>query len=89
MDGEGILSYVLKERRWRVDYGLDPSRTLLAVPYRAKVCCINLSSGRSLTMNAGCAKPESRVRSPGRCHRFDLSQLLLWRLNEGPATFVL
>jgi len=43
MDGEGILSYVLKERRWRVDYGLDPSRTLLAVPYRAKVCFINLA----------------------------------------------
>ena len=40
MDGEGILGYVLKERRWRVDYGLDPSRTLLAVPYRAKVCGI-------------------------------------------------
>jgi hypothetical protein len=37
MDSEGILGYVLKERRWRVDYGLDPSRTLLAVPYRAKV----------------------------------------------------
>ena len=39
VDGEGILGYVLKERRWRVDYGLDPSpgRTLLAVPYRAKV----------------------------------------------------
>ena len=39
MEGEGILGYVLKERRWRVDYGLDPGRTLLAVPYRAKVCC--------------------------------------------------
>ncbi len=37
VDGDGILGYVLKERRWRVDYGLDPSRTLLAVPYRAKV----------------------------------------------------
>ncbi|KAI9450186.1 hypothetical protein BJY52DRAFT_1126070 [Lactarius psammicola] len=36
VDGEGVLGYVLKERRWRVDYGLDPSRTLLAVPYRAK-----------------------------------------------------
>ena len=44
MDDEGILGYVLKERRWRVDYGLDPSRTLLAVPYRAKVCCINLAA---------------------------------------------
>ena len=42
MDGEGILGYVLKERRWRVDYGLDPSRTLLAVPYRAKVCRITV-----------------------------------------------
>jgi len=35
---EGILGYVLKERQWRVDYGLDPRRSLLAVPYRAKVC---------------------------------------------------
>ncbi|TDL14074.1 hypothetical protein BD410DRAFT_867020, partial [Rickenella mellea] len=33
---QGILIYVLKDRRWRVDYGLDPSRSLLAVPYRAK-----------------------------------------------------
>ena len=32
----GILNYVLCDRRWRVDYGLDPSRSLLAVPYRAK-----------------------------------------------------
>ncbi|KAF8260954.1 hypothetical protein EI94DRAFT_1811014 [Lactarius quietus] len=37
VNGEGILGYVLKERRWRVDYGLDPRRQLLvAVPYRAK-----------------------------------------------------
>ncbi|KAI9510762.1 hypothetical protein F5148DRAFT_1274598 [Russula earlei] len=35
-DSEGILGYVLRERRWRVDYGLDYRRTLLAVPYRAK-----------------------------------------------------
>ncbi|KAK0208018.1 hypothetical protein DFS33DRAFT_1300737 [Desarmillaria ectypa] len=34
--GHGILVYVLKARRYRVDYGLDLSRTLLAVPYRAK-----------------------------------------------------
>ena len=44
MDSGGILGYVLKERRWRVDYGLDPSRTLLAVPYRAKVCRIHLAA---------------------------------------------
>ena len=42
MDGGGILAYVLKERRWRVDYGLDSSRTLLAVPYRAKVRCFDV-----------------------------------------------
>ena len=44
MEDEGILGYVLKERRWRVDYGLDPGRTLLAVPYRAKVRCIHLAA---------------------------------------------
>ena len=42
MEGEGVLGYILNEKRWRVDYGLDPSRSLLAVPYRAKVCCTNL-----------------------------------------------
>ena len=47
VEGEGILGYVLKERRWRVDYGLDPDRTLLAVPYRAKVSCtVHPSQGR-------------------------------------------
>ncbi|KAG1751783.1 hypothetical protein EDB19DRAFT_1893122 [Suillus lakei] len=34
----GVLIYTLKDRRWRVDYGLDPQRTMLAVPYRAKDC---------------------------------------------------
>jgi hypothetical protein len=33
----GILIHVLSRQRWRVDYGLDPKRSLLAVPYRAKV----------------------------------------------------
>ncbi|OBZ78492.1 hypothetical protein A0H81_02023 [Grifola frondosa] len=32
----GILVYVLKEWHWRVDYGLDQRRSMLAVPYRAK-----------------------------------------------------
>ncbi|KAL4068914.1 hypothetical protein V8B97DRAFT_1918390 [Scleroderma yunnanense] len=32
----GILLFALKERRWRVDFGLAPRRTMLAVPYRAK-----------------------------------------------------
>ncbi|KAI8962385.1 hypothetical protein F5Y11DRAFT_322850 [Daldinia sp. FL1419] len=35
----GILGFTFGHKRWRVDYGLDPSRqpnTKLAVPYRAK-----------------------------------------------------
>lgn len=32
----GVLVYALKNRRWRVDYGLDLKRSLLAVPFRAK-----------------------------------------------------
>ncbi|KAI6119096.1 hypothetical protein EV401DRAFT_1861944 [Pisolithus croceorrhizus] len=32
----GVLLFSLMERRWRVGYGLVPSRTMLAVPYRAK-----------------------------------------------------
>jgi len=43
MEDKGVLGYVLKEKRWRVDYGLDQSRSLLAVPYQAKVCCITLA----------------------------------------------
>lgn len=33
---DGILLFAFRERRWRVDYGLAPARTMLAVPYRAK-----------------------------------------------------
>ncbi|CAG8973653.1 hypothetical protein HYALB_00002219 [Hymenoscyphus albidus] len=32
----GILRFALTQKRWRVNFGLDPSRTLLAVPYHAK-----------------------------------------------------
>lgn len=32
----GVLQFALKDKRWRVNYGLDTSRTMLAVPYRAK-----------------------------------------------------
>jgi hypothetical protein len=32
----GIMNLSLREKRWRVDYGLDTRRTMLAVPYRAK-----------------------------------------------------
>lgn len=33
-----ILFFALGEKRWRVDYGLDLNRSMLAVPYRAKDC---------------------------------------------------
>lgn len=31
-----VLSFVLQYKRWLVEYGLDPTRCLMAVPYRAK-----------------------------------------------------
>lgn len=34
--GHGVLLTILKDKRWRVDYGLDTTRSMLAVPYRAK-----------------------------------------------------
>jgi len=84
VDGEGILGYVLEQRRWRVDYGLDPSRTLLAVPYRAKVSLhAILRTTKALTYYLGCAELESGVRSPRRSNHAYLSQLLLWRFDKG------
>lgn len=32
----GVLAFGLQQKRWRVNYGLDLSRTMLAVLYRAK-----------------------------------------------------
>lgn len=32
----GVLAFAMQQKRWRVNYGLDLSRTMLAVPYRAK-----------------------------------------------------
>lgn len=40
----GIIVFALKHKHYRVDYGLDPSRSLLAVPYRAKVSPVITSS---------------------------------------------
>lgn len=34
--GGGISAFCLQHKRWRVEYGLDLSRSLLAVPYHAK-----------------------------------------------------
>jgi len=89
VDGEGILGYVLEEQRWRVDYGLDPSRTLLAVPYQAKVCLIVKAAQCLLTVYTGRTKPESQVQSPGRRNCVNLSQLLLWWLNKGSSALML
>ncbi|KAL2068505.1 hypothetical protein VTL71DRAFT_14842 [Oculimacula yallundae] len=32
----GVLKFAFAQKRWRVNYGLDPTRTRLAVPYHAK-----------------------------------------------------
>ncbi len=32
----GVLAFGLQQKRWRVNYGLDLSRTMLAIPYRVK-----------------------------------------------------
>ncbi|KAF8859302.1 hypothetical protein BDZ45DRAFT_689400 [Acephala macrosclerotiorum] len=32
----GVLAFVFAKKRWRVNYGLDLSRSMLAVPYHAK-----------------------------------------------------
>lgn len=32
----GVLEFVFSKKRYRVNYGLDPSRSMLAVPYHAK-----------------------------------------------------
>lgn len=32
----GVLQFVFQQKRWLVEYGLHPSRCLMAVPYRAK-----------------------------------------------------
>ncbi|KAK6510630.1 hypothetical protein TWF506_009733 [Arthrobotrys conoides] len=33
---DGVLLFILRDKRYRVDYGLDTKRSNLAVPYRAK-----------------------------------------------------
>ncbi|KAF3275888.1 hypothetical protein TWF970_006499 [Orbilia oligospora] len=33
---DGVLFFILRDKRYRVDYGLDTKRSKLAVPYRAK-----------------------------------------------------
>ncbi|KAI5273021.1 hypothetical protein E4T47_03715 [Aureobasidium subglaciale] len=32
----GVLQFVVQQKRWHVEYGLNPGRCLTAVPYRAK-----------------------------------------------------
>ena len=52
----GILSYCLSSRRWRVDYGLDPKRSMLAVPYRAKVLLLYFGLCITHHIYAGCSE---------------------------------
>jgi hypothetical protein len=76
-----VLQYVLRDKRYRVNYGLDLSRSLLAVPYAAKVCYVLRVVRMSSSLILGHAKPSSRLQSPGcgncthchdiLCRRFD------------------
>lgn len=56
----GILVFALKERHYRVDYGLDLKRSLVAVPFRAKVRSHFLQRVcRLLMRTSGYSEPES------------------------------
>jgi hypothetical protein len=51
----GILELALTQKRWRVDYGLDLGRSLMAVPYRAK-------DSPSLRSEYGVSSPMAKKR---------------------------
>jgi len=79
----GILIYVLRKQRWRVDYGLDSKRSLLAVPYRAKVFLQALTYPRLITMyDTGCPQLAKRLRSPRRGCLPNVFKLLLRRTHS-------
>lgn len=84
----GILEHILR-LRWRVDYGPDYSRSLMAVPYRAKVRCGIFTVTRKITdqfaFHVGRSKPKGGVW-PSRCSTgADVLKLLLWWPGSGPA----
>ena len=84
----GILVYVLSQRRWRVDYGLDLKRSLLAVPYRAKVYLKPFTpTPQMLTTSffTGYAQPTERVRSSRCSHLLNVLELLLRRSHTLPS----
>jgi hypothetical protein len=74
-----VLSHVLIEKRHRVNYGLDLKRSLLAVPYSAKVRrCLHLSAV-SLTSVSGCSHAAIRVQPSRRSSGAHHSVVLLYR----------
>lgn len=85
----GILPFALREKHYRVDYGLDPSRSLLAVPYLAKVRIAMRYLHHELTVTTGHPELESRVRSSGRRYSAHVSQLLLPGPYRGAARHLL
>lgn len=81
-----VLHHVLRDKRYRVNYGLDLSRSLLAVPYSAKVAlsspcckyCIDLD-GTGYSIGARRVQPSGRSPCP-HSH-----QLLRRWFDRGPA----
>lgn len=84
----GVLEFVFAKKRWRVSYGLDLTRSMLAVPYHAKdnVSSFGILISEILPHNPAAdhqifpAKRQVRVQSSGHSHRSYLSVVLLWRL---------
>jgi len=86
----GILIYVLRRQRWRVDYGLDLKRSLLAVPYRAKVFPQALTYPRLITMYyTGCPQLAERLWSSRRGRLPNVFKLLLRRTHSPPSARML
>lgn len=81
----GVLEFLFAKKRWPVKYGLDLSRSMLAVPYHAKD---NVSKSykhftftHMLTINS-LAERQVRIQPSRYSHRPDLSVLLLRWLNR-------
>ena len=85
----GILVYVLSQQRWRVDYGLDSRRSMLAVPYRAKVLQ-PLTYPLLITIcSTGCPQLAERLWSSRRGRLPDMFELLLRRPHSLPSARML
>jgi hypothetical protein len=59
----GVLEFVFAKKKWRVNHGLDSSRSMLAVPYHAKD---NVSKTPGSRFSKYCGVWPSRCRQGSR-----------------------